>query len=226
MGDIFWIGDIHGCAKTLNALLKQIPEGAKVGFLGDVIDRGPDSLGAIETIMAIENRVCLYGNHEIMMAEALFNSHNVIGNMEMWSRNGGHAVLAQLKEKDDEDKKERYLSLIREYINQCQTFFVADSYVCAHAGLPCWFDPKSSPHFYPLEEGDEFIWTQSLIETMHLAEKMDKRVILGHHWNHGDIAYQNKNQPVLVIDTSCVAGGCLTAYNPVTGEMIQQENID
>jgi len=48
---MIWIGDVHGCAKTLLALIKQLPKNRQVGFLGDLVDRGPDSVEAAEHCM-------------------------------------------------------------------------------------------------------------------------------------------------------------------------------
>jgi serine/threonine protein phosphatase 1 len=70
------IGDIHGNRKALQNLLeKLLPEmesGDELVFLGDYIDRGPDTFGCIETILKLQNEldssvICLMGNHEDWM---------------------------------------------------------------------------------------------------------------------------------------------------------------
>jgi len=78
---IYAIGDVHGCADQLKALheliradLKKNPtSGAALVHLGDFIDRGPDSAGAIEAVMAFEACpvVNLRGNHEDTLLAAL-----------------------------------------------------------------------------------------------------------------------------------------------------------
>jgi serine/threonine protein phosphatase 1 len=78
---VYAIGDIHGCADQLKALhdliradLKENPtSGASVVHLGDFIDRGPDSAGAIEAVMAFNPCpvVNLRGNHEDTLLAAL-----------------------------------------------------------------------------------------------------------------------------------------------------------
>jgi len=45
---MIWIGDVHGCSKTLLALLKKLLKNRDVGFLGDPVDRGPDSVKAMK----------------------------------------------------------------------------------------------------------------------------------------------------------------------------------
>jgi len=66
------ISDIHGCARTFQALLDkiQLSTNDQLYLLGDYIDRGPDSKGVIDTILGLINagyRVqTLMGNHEKM----------------------------------------------------------------------------------------------------------------------------------------------------------------
>lgn len=94
------IGDIHGCADLLDALLERIDAHAagrprKLVFLGDYIDRGPDSARVIETLRKLQWRepddvVCLMGNHEAMLLKTLHEP----GALEHWLVNGGTATLA------------------------------------------------------------------------------------------------------------------------------------
>ena len=62
------IGDIHGCAVALRALLQSLDlHGDRLIFLGDYIDRGPDSSQVIETLLGLSfnpNHVFLRGNHD------------------------------------------------------------------------------------------------------------------------------------------------------------------
>src|SRR5687767_8309241 len=70
------IGDIHGCSGPLDALLEWVaPTPADlVVTLGDYVDRGPDTRGVLDRLIALKralpNIVCLRGNHEIMMLAA------------------------------------------------------------------------------------------------------------------------------------------------------------
>lgn len=62
----FAIGDIHGCLPSLEELLRQIPTDAKLLFIGDIVNRGPQSLATIRKVMSFGKRAeCLLGNHEI-----------------------------------------------------------------------------------------------------------------------------------------------------------------
>lgn len=84
-----WIlGDIHGCFETFKALLKKLPEDAKICLVGDLIDRGPKSKEMVQYV--IDNDIdCVKGNHEVMMIE----------NPPYWSLNGGHETLESYSDK-------------------------------------------------------------------------------------------------------------------------------
>ena len=60
------IGDLQGCLESLEGLLEQIPESAPLIFLGDLVNRGPDSLATLRRIKSMGERAhCLLGNHDL-----------------------------------------------------------------------------------------------------------------------------------------------------------------
>lgn len=101
--EVFAIGDVHGQADLLAAYLDGIARAPQppatdrlVVFLGDIVDRGPDSLRAIDLMMnasrlARADRVVLLpGNHELVLLDALD------GNAESWLAIGGKAVMREV----------------------------------------------------------------------------------------------------------------------------------
>lgn len=85
---IIAIGDIHGCAKALKTLVDAIQptEQDTLVFLGDYIDRGPESRGVIEQVMALGNHctvVPLLGNHEEMLLGALAGG---LSDVQFWMK--------------------------------------------------------------------------------------------------------------------------------------------
>ncbi len=88
------IGDIHGRADLLDRILDTLdrnhPEARKV-FVGDYVDRGPDSRAVLGRLRTLEDAVCLTGNHEEMLLEFLDNPAEGAGR---WLRNGGLATLS------------------------------------------------------------------------------------------------------------------------------------
>jgi bis(5'-nucleosyl)-tetraphosphatase (symmetrical) len=60
------IGDVQGCAASLQALLAQIPGDARLVFVGDLVNRGPQSLASLRLVRSLGNRaVALLGNHDL-----------------------------------------------------------------------------------------------------------------------------------------------------------------
>lgn len=101
------VGDIHGRLDLLHAAVEAIAGHVcdrefRVVFLGDYVDRGPESRGVIEYLIALQQRwpvLCLKGNHEDLMLRALTNPP---GNWSRWLDNGGGATLASYGGSEDE----------------------------------------------------------------------------------------------------------------------------
>ena len=97
--------DVHGCYKTLLALVAKLPTGIPLTFAGDLIDRGPDSRKVIEFVKN-GGHDCVLGNHEVMMINELkikensdgsevldpysYSPHSPIG---IWGMNGGDTTV-------------------------------------------------------------------------------------------------------------------------------------
>jgi bis(5'-nucleosyl)-tetraphosphatase (symmetrical) len=68
MSKIYAVGDIQGCAPSLRALVKKLPADSKMIFLGDLVNRGPDSLGTLRFLKRLQEdqRIeCILGNHDL-----------------------------------------------------------------------------------------------------------------------------------------------------------------
>jgi len=68
MSKIYAVGDIQGCAPSLKALVKKLPAQSKMIFLGDLVNRGPDSLGTLRYLKQLQEdkRIeCILGNHDL-----------------------------------------------------------------------------------------------------------------------------------------------------------------
>jgi serine/threonine protein phosphatase 1 len=88
------IGDIHGCLRSLDALLDAVApaQDDTLIFLGDYIDRGPNSRGVVERVLQLAARqrvIRLQGNHEQMMLEALGGGEK----LRAWLYYGGEATM-------------------------------------------------------------------------------------------------------------------------------------
>lgn len=68
MSKIYAVGDIQGCAPSLKSLVKKLPPKSNIIFLGDLVNRGPDSLGTLRYLKQLQEdkRIeCILGNHDL-----------------------------------------------------------------------------------------------------------------------------------------------------------------
>jgi len=191
------IGDIHGCSEALRALVTAIdpqPEDTIV-TLGDYVDRGPDSRGVIEQMLALEKRchvVPLLGNHELMLLDALQNPYSV----GPWRDCGGDATLASyggslLK------VPESHLDFIR----RCLWYYELPTHFFVHANYQ---------YDLPLDEQPEYlVFWEHLNYNPPRPHENGKIAIVGHtSQKDGEILDLGH---VICIDTFCHGGGWLTA---------------
>jgi len=68
MNKIYAVGDVQGCGPSLKALVKKLPKKSNLIFLGDLVNRGPDSLGALRQLKSLQESgraECILGNHDL-----------------------------------------------------------------------------------------------------------------------------------------------------------------
>jgi serine/threonine protein phosphatase 1 len=177
------IGDVHGCSETLDALLAQLPEQDKLIFCGDVINRGPRILEAMERVWGLVESgraVWLRGNHEQSLLEDLRGEGWVA-----WRNLAGCDTYRQLG-----DRRAR---LWLERLRHLPLAYWGHGWVATHAG----FDPIT--------------WQPDLSVRMAFWQAYDGRfgqVIVG-HTPGPDVRHIGQ---VALIDTAACYGGHLTAY--------------
>jgi serine/threonine protein phosphatase 1 len=196
------IGDIHGSLDKLKSLVEACLEHAdgrdmRLVFLGDYIDRGPDSAGVVRLLMSLqlelqERLIALKGNHEAWALALLDGEAEV----SPWLRNGGGETLASYAAKDVGDLPRAHLDWMRSlrlFYDDGRRFFV-------HAGI----DPDK-----PLDaqEEDALLW----IREPFLTDGRDygRLVVHGHTPLTGEKPDLRSNR--LNLDTAAVFGGPLTA---------------
>lgn len=127
MTQTFVIADIHGRLDLLHKALALTGPGTVI-FLGDYIDRGPDSSGVIDVLMAgphrdDQGRVCLMGNHEHMMLMADGGQMDPEG----WIKNGAAATIDSYKSKQHFNRHAEWMAGLgwafrdqyRAYVHAC-----------------------------------------------------------------------------------------------------------
>lgn len=186
------IGDIHGCAGTLEALLDALEPDSndRVVFVGDYVDRGPDSRRVIDLLMEFRRSVpCVFlrGNHEALMLDYL--NHGVF---EPWRANGG---LQTLENYLDADREAAIPPEHEQFLRETAFFHVEDDYCFVHAGLRPEFSVAKN-----LERDDEgiFLWERSHLKATRL--NWEKTVVCG----HTPVTEPINQERLINIDTGCV----------------------
>jgi len=180
--EVFAVGDLHGRMDLLQALLDEAQreprrrERRALVFLGDLVDRGPDSLGTVDLAvdagarMGANEQIGLMGNHETMMRLALDprapwdDALDALGN---WLRNGGGSVVRQFAQFDVQpDGPEELLTMIRvaapdrirRWLDSLQANWRSGDVLFVHAGVNPRVDLErflAAPWNTPLAELDE-----------------------------------------------------------------------
>lgn len=226
MSKIFCISDIHGHYKELMLLYKKLPinpKKDKMVFLGDYIDRGPDTKKVIQQLIKWQKLyphwVFLFGNHEDFMKEALVRNTGVYGFQawDLWIYNGGDTTKQSYYPKGL-TASEKAIASISDFIPQSHLDFIAslpryyedDKYIYVHGGLK---PGKTAAETLPYD----LIWIRD--EFIDSNYGWGKKVIFGHSAD-GTGQYNKahkKFQPIIMpnkigIDTAV----CYGAYNGLT----------
>lgn len=236
------VGDIHGNLAALIDLLGQlrdeVAEGDALVFLGDYIDRGPDSRGCVEAILAFRDEsraevVCLRGNHEdwLLRTQQDYTRHSWLLGMEALDTVRSYSLEAErtLREALRDAGLRLYLGHCdlpydvffdalpashRAFFAQLALSFQSDDCICTHAGL----DPRV------IDLADQTL--ESLVWG-HPAFPADYRggptVVYG-HWNNADLDADGWPRPSIVGNTigiDTIAHGVLTAIRMPDRQVFQ-----
>jgi len=201
MDRTYIIGDIHGCSDLLSKLLAKINPLSKADtliFIGDYIDRGPDSKGVIDIVLQLRKKynrvITLMGNHEFMLLGALKG----YGQKEFLNM-GGAATLKSYNI-PPEAINDLAAMLPRDHLAFLQDllpYWEDEDYIYVHAGLqPGVHLTQQSP--------DWLFWSRG--EFIGSNYDFGKKVIYGHTPYDKPRIDNNK----IGIDTGAVYGNTLT----------------
>jgi diadenosine tetraphosphatase ApaH/serine/threonine PP2A family protein phosphatase len=203
------IGDIHGCAKTLKALLKKIPKNCQLYCVGDLIDRGPRNK---EVVAICQNKdiKCTTGNHEWLCINGYNSDQPYYAN---WLPNGGKQTLAEFN-------NEKKLNDLVRYIKSFPYYYDLGEYLICHAGVKKGLSLKQSAKM--AESQVENIFLTSIVWNRSAIFLKNKFIISGH---------TPVLEPILTkdycnIDTSCVYKKKLTAIILPEKKFIQVDYCD
>lgn len=156
----FVIGDIHGRADLLNAALARIYTSADEGaiiFLGDYVDRGPESKAVLDTLMAGPQHrsgwswIFIRGNHEDMLLDCHKSDSS---EHQWWVGHGGETTLASF----GGDIPDSYLM----WLSELPRLHWDDHRVYTHAGVSESYSlseqPESITQWYRYPHGADVGW--------------------------------------------------------------------
>ncbi|MFG2279987.1 polynucleotide kinase-phosphatase [Streptomyces asoensis] len=215
------IGDIHGCARELESLLAKLgyadgvhPDGRQAVFVGDLVDRGPDSPGVLRRVMGMVksgNALCVPGNHEnkygrLLRGRQVQHTHGLAETVEQMA-----------------GESEEFRTEVREFIAGLVSHYVLDGgrLVVCHAGLPEKYHGRTSgrvrSHALYGEttgETDEF----GLPVRYPWAEDYRGRAAVV--YGHTPVPEATWLNNTICLDTGAVFGGKLTALRWPERELV------
>ncbi|MGY1759895.1 polynucleotide kinase-phosphatase [Geodermatophilus sp. SYSU D00779] len=225
------IGDVHGCRTELEELLGALgydlrrdeqgravdaehPAGRRAVFVGDLVDRGPDSPGVLRLVMgmvAAGHALCVPGNHEDKLVRALRGRNVQV-------THGLERTLAQLEAEDEGFRRE-----VEEFCSGLVSHYVLDggALVVAHAGLKESLQGRSSARVRDFAlygettgETDEFGLP---VRYPWATEYRGRATVL---YGHTPVPTPEWVNDTLCLDTGCVFGGRLTALRYPERELV------
>jgi protein phosphatase len=228
------IGDVHGCYEELNELLVKLgysihkvdetdknfgvnvvaPENRKAVFVGDLVDRGPDSPGVLRLVMSMVNSgaaYCVPGNHDLKLQKYL-NGKSV------QLKHGLETTVKQL-----ESETAQFKSMVEKFLYGLISHYVFNNgkLVVAHAGLKEEMQGRGSGavrsfcmYGETTGEIDEFGLPVRYNWAMEYRGKA--KVVYG----HTPVPNAEWLNNTIDIDTGCVFGGKLTALRYPEEELV------
>jgi len=216
------ISDIHGCKKTLEALLfneVKVQKDDEVYFLGDFIDRGPDSKGTIDLLIQLDennyNFHFLRGNHEQLLLDSLYS----VPNYDLWHINGSDATLNSFGVFLPNEIPQKYLN----FINSLPFYYELPEFILVHGGLNFDIDE-------PLNDKYSMLWMRN--KEIAKNKIQNKRIIVGHTPKPIDDLLSSVKSDRIMIDGGCCYAhkyqklGKLVAMNIDTYEIMYVNSID
>lgn len=214
---VYAIGDVHGCADLLDQLLAMLkednaargPAQTSLVYLGDLVDRGPDSRGVVSRVRAgvdWARTITLMGNHEAVMLDVLDGRSETLS---QWLRFGGIETLESwgisrqtIEESTRDDLIEALRRAVtsdeRAWLGRLRTSLRIGDYYFVHAGV--------RPDV-PLDKQDDEdrLWIRE--DFLESRKKHGAMIVHGHSINRDVENLPNR----IGLDTGAYASGKLTA---------------
>lgn len=180
------ITDIHGELSKLESVLSKIElkDDDTFVFMGDYIDRGPDSKGVVEKVLEIKekyNTICLIGSHEYALLHAKEDDYY---NYLFWNYGGPATVKSYGGSFDN------ILKTHGDFYRSLEFYYLTDKYLFVHAGI----DPR-----YSIEEQCETDLVYIRSAFYRNKHNLPQKIIFGH---------TEFDAPLVQDDKICIDLGC------------------
>jgi len=225
------IGDVHGCRAELETLLEKLgydlirdasgrptgavhPAGRTAVFVGDLVDRGPDSPGVLRLVMgmvAAGTALCVPGNHEQKLARKL-------NGRKVQLTHGLPETLEQLAQEPPE-----FVAEVRAFIDGLISHYVLDggNLVVAHAGLKEAYHGRASGRVRSFAlYGETTGETDEYGLPVRYPWARDYRGSAAVVYGHVPTPKPEWINNTICLDTGCVFGGALTALRWPSRELV------
>ncbi|GAA1457034.1 polynucleotide kinase-phosphatase [Williamsia maris] len=225
------IGDVHGCREELEQLLGRLgytvdrddrgravdashPDGRRVMFVGDLVDRGPDTVGVLRLAMGMvenDHALCVSGNHEAKLSRAL-------GRRDVTPSHGLQETLDQLAGEPDS-----FVARVRDFCDGLVAHYLLDDgrLVVAHAGLKEKYHGRASGRVRAFAlYGDTSGETDEFGMPVRYPWADDYRGSATVLYGHTPVPEPEWVNNTLCLDTGCVFGGSLTALRYPERELV------
>jgi protein phosphatase len=225
------VGDVHGCRAELEALLGNLgwvlerdeegravgaahPAGRKAVFVGDLVDRGPDTPGVLRLVMGMVRAgtaLCVQGNHEQKLVRAL-NGRKV---------KVAHGLAESLEQLGAED--EAFREEARQFMDGLRAHYLLDGgrLVVAHAGLKEEYHGRASGKVRSFAlYGDTTGETDEYGLPVRLPWAEEYRGAAAVVYGHTPTVDPEWVNNTICLDTGCCFGGKLTALRYPERELV------
>lgn len=210
LGRTIAIGDIHGCLTPLKMLIGEIDPTQEdlLVFLGDYVDRGPDSAKVINYLLKLKTQfqtVFLLGNHEVMMSQARSSQST----RRMWMMCGGTNTLDSYEQEYEVGGLVSVPQEHWDFIEHCQLVHETNDAIFVHG---C-YDGNDSV----TDQVEEIVCWRTVEQVV--PPDSGKKVICGHTSQKGGVPLVTEH--AICIDTWVYGKGWLTALDVGSGKYWQ-----
>jgi len=243
-GNVWVIGDVHGHADTLVALLESLNLDSmdRVVLLGDLIDRGPKSCEVIRIARENPRIFSVLGNHEEMMLLS-FDADNIetmTSQQSGWYYVGGRATAQSYIDEFRRPDGGIYRFELRQragkdlaWLDAIPHHIVLDDFRLVHAGYSPWDGDLD------LQSTDTLLWVRGEFHNAITPVDENRTVVFGHSTMPGfglsqnqvwesEVELLNGRNAAIGIDSCCYGGDepQLTALNLQNGDIVKQRVVE